>query len=666
MKNVRVLVIIGLLLFSISSLSAAQHLSVPVDHRVYQVLDVAQIRGLIEKQIAVRPYSADKVLTLLSEIAAQKDALNTEEQAEIASLQAQLQTTYGTEPSSLDEVFSKGYFRTYDEAKKLGASLGVTLQTQQTVNIASKEYDSRNTILAYLRGDIGEHISYNMDFGLNVDKLNSEVFIPTEFTIPGEGFYMQLLSGGSQLRSIPAESFYTGLSLSPELSGSFFDGALHLRWGSIKRDWGPGLNNLILSTDARTFDGVDIQVDLSPWLRYSVITGSLGKFSLKELDDEPFFSDDYQRDKPYYRFDNNFSAHRVELDVGTSLTLSIFESTVWQKRFELGYLNPLAIYMFQQNNLGDIDDVFAGLDFSYTLPNMARFYGAMGMNEMNVVGNPITMLKAPRNMFVFQAGFVTPIPVGSFSSLTVQWTYVGPFVYSHYPILEKTGVLEDLADDADGTNDTTVTDFENTYEVKKVGSDKILYKNYDSDDDYDWKIDVSDNATVDEYISPDGRTVIEQEDDGKWHIYETASETAYVNKGENLGYPLDPNSQEFLVQLDLGLPRGWTAQLQGKYQVRSGQYGFSIEQFMEYDDDDEYGQKDFWGNVFKKTLSVQVKASKKLADMPIELSGSYRLITVWERPIIGEVSYDGRDTNFGPWNDGNHSHIVQVGAKIFF
>jgi hypothetical protein len=660
MKTIRIVSLIGVLFFTFSTISAADQLSVPLDHRVYQVLENAQIRGLIDKQIAVRPYSANKVVSLLTEIAEEQEQLSKWEREEVEQLLEQLTRTYGTDPSPLDAVFSTGYFRTYDEATKLGASLGVTLQTQQTVDVISKEYDSRNTILAYLRGDLGEHISYNMDFGLNIDKLNSEVFLPTEFTIPGEGFYMQLLSGGSQLRSIPADAFYTGLSLSPELAGSFFDGAIQLRWGSIKRDWGPGLNNLMLSTDARSFDGVDIQVDFAPWLHYSVITGSLGKFSLDTLDGNPFFSDDYQQDKPYYRFDNNFSAHRVELDVGESLTLSIFESTVWQKRFEIGYLNPLAIYMFQQNNLGDIDDVFAGLDFSYTLPNTARFYGAMGMNEMNVVGNPITMLKAPRNMFAFQAGFVVPIPVGNFSSLTVQWTYIGPFVYTHYPIMEKTGVLDDL-----NPGTTTITDFENTYEVKTVGFDKILYKNYDSDDDYDWKIDVLNE--YDEYTSPDGRTVIKMESDKLYHIYETSSETAYVNKGENLGYPLDPNSQEFLVQLDLGLPKGWTAQLQTKYQVRSGQYGFMIEQYMNYSDDDNYQEKNFWDNEFKRTLSMQMKTSKKFSEMPIELTAGYRFTVVWEKPVTsGDIPYDGRGVTFGPWNDPIFDHIVQIGAKVFF
>lgn len=645
----RLLLIVLLVLCIIAPLTAALHISVPVDHRVYQVLANAELRGLIERQVAVRPYSAERILTLLSQIESQSEKLARYEAEDLKQLKQELQRSYGKEPSSFDDIFSTGFYRTYDEEKDMGASMGARFTTLQTGSLTLRQYDSRNSATAFLRGDLGQNISYNMDFGLTLDKLNSNVFLPTEFTIPGEGFYNQLLQGGSQLRDIPGDAFYTGLTINPELSASFFDGSVQLRWGTVKRDWGPGLNNIMLSGSARTFDGIDVQIDFAPWLHYAVVNGSLAKFSLNTLDGEDFFSDDYQRDKPYYRFDNNYSGHRVEVDFSKNFTFGIYEAMVWQKRFELSYINPLTVYMFQQNNQGDIDDMIAGIDFTYQL-NKTKFYGSMGMTEMNVIGNPITMLKAARNMFAFQAGFVTPLPVGTFSTLTVQWTYLAPFFYSHYPILEQTGSL--------GTGETIYSDFENKF--NETGNK--IYKNFNSDDNTsDWEIDVASGSS---WTSPDGRTEIKKRD-GKYYIYETAAETAYVNKGENLGYPLDPNSQELLVQVDLGLAKGWTAQVQAKYQARSGQYGYTVEQFMDYGDHRNYDPKEFWNNTFKHTLSLLFKGTKKLADMPIELIGSYRFTSVWERPITTEGNYDGRGTVFGAWADPVYDHIVQVGAKIF-
>ncbi|NCC12876.1 MAG: hypothetical protein EOM32_05820 [Spirochaetia bacterium] len=681
----RLLFLVLLILCIIAPLTAAQHISVPVDHRVYQVLANAELRGLIERQVAVKPYSADRILNLLSQIESQSGTLARYEAEDLKELKQELQRSYGKEPSSFDDIFSTGFFRTYDEEKDMGASMGVRFTTLQTGSLSLRQYDSRNSATAFLRGDLGQNISYNMDFGLTVDKLNSNVFLPTEFTIPGEGFYNQLLQGGHQLRDIPGDAFYTGLTVNPELSASFFDGSVQLRWGTVKRDWGPGLNNIMLSGSARTFDGIDVQIDFAPWLHYAAVNGSLAKFSLNTLDGEEFFSDDYQQDKPYYRFDNNYSGHRVEVDFTKNFTLGIYEAMVWQKRFELSYINPLTVYMFQQNNQGDIDDMIAGIDFTYQL-NKTKFYGSMGMTEMNVIGNPITMLKAARNMFAFQAGFVTPLPVGTFSTLTVQWTYIAPFFYAHYPILEHTGVLVDATDyydefdDVEDLNNDGIVDFDDIIDASqpptefKTTSDyendfildtvtNLIKKNYNSTTGKsDWEIDVSGSATS--WTSPDGRTEIEKVGN-EYHIYETAAETAYVNKGENLGYPLDPNSQELLVQVDLGLPKGWTAQVQAKYQARSGQYGYTVEQFMDYGDHRNYDPKEFWANTFKHTFSLLFKGTKKLTDMPIELIGSYRFTSVWERPITTPGSFDGRNTGFGSWDDPVFDHIVQVGARIF-
>ncbi len=675
MKHTRLLFVLVLCFFVLTSLTAAVHTSVPVDHAVYRILDVAQIRGLIDNQIDVKPYSASRILSLLQTIASRPETLSKSELEYIQQLIASLNASYGYEHSDLQSLLTTGYLRSYDAQKGLGASFGITVDTQQTFSLSEKgEYDSRNALVAFLKSDIGSHISFNMDFGLVFDKLNNRVFLPGEFTIPGEGFYMRLTEGGNPPSSIPFDKINTSLVLTPELSASFFDGDVLLRWGTIKRDWGPGLNNLMLSADARSFDAIDIQLNLTSWFRYSVMSGSLGKFSLDNIDGEPFLSDRYgaKEDRVNYRYDNNFSAHRAELDIGRNFTFAIYESTVWQKRFELSYLNPFTIYMFQQNSLGDMDDVFAGLDVSYTLPSKARLYGAMAMNEMNVVGNPITMLKAPRNMFAFQAGVVVPLPIGTFSSLTFQWTYIGPFVYTHYPMRKLTGsfVKEDLVD---GKTVVTNTGKTVTY-IKSTDSavEKLSFKEKGSDPDAE--IDISTTAVATWYtqggktytLTDDGRTMIEKKGDD-FLIYETYAETNYVNKGENLGYPLQPNSQEFLLQLDLGLPKGWTTQFQAKYQARSGQYGYSLDQFMLYAIDDQYPEKDFWNHVFNHTLSILVSGTKKLDGMPISLTASYRFIADWERPIDESTErFDGLTTKFGAWQDPVFNHIVQVGVKIFY
>lgn len=671
MKRYHPIVLIVALLLILTPIFGAYHTTVPVDHRVYSILESAQIRGLIDHQIAVRPYSAYTVLTLLDEIAQKGGNLTPSERVEVASLIEQIEQSYGIEPSPIKDVLSTGYYRTYDEDTSIGASLGGTFVTQQRVSLKNGEYDSRNLATAFIKGDLGSHVSYLMNFGLTLDHLNPHVFTPTEFTIPGEGFYMRLLTtDGRYLRSIPSDGFHLSLVLSPELGVSLLNDKLRIRWGTFKRDWGPGLNNLLLSGTARSFDGIDIQVDFAPWLRYAVLTGSLGKFSVGKVDGKPFFSDDAWTDKPYYRFDNNFSTHRVEVDFTKNFTFGIQESIVWQKRFELSYLNPLTIYMFQQNNLGDIDEMLAGIDLSYTWPQKARFYGSIAMTEMNDVGSIKKIFTYPRNMLAYQAGVVIPLPIGSFSSLTAQWTFLSPFFYSHYPIREIVASVPKTTSENDGYVFKSSKD--KTYRITKDGYIQGGYY-YDKDEDtppadwhkFDWQKKVDEIGSF--WLSPDHKTLFEIENE-TLYIYETTSETAYVNKGENLGYPLNPNSQEFLVQLDLGLPKGWTAQAQLKYQVRSGQYGYTIEQYMDYDNDDNYPAKAFWKNVFEHTVSMKVSGSKRFEGTPIEVNASYQLWVDWNRMVDDdEAKFDGTNSTISAvWPSPTFNHAVQVGAKIYF
>jgi hypothetical protein len=656
----KVLIGLFLVLMIMSPLSAAVYTSVPVDHWVYRLLDAAEIRGLISRQVATRPYSADKIMKLLVQIQGQKESISAAEDQKITDLLSEFTLTYGKEEHGFDEVLSNGFVRTYDENLNMGASMGVEISTSQGLLLGTDSYDSRNSVLAFLKGDLGNSVSFNMNFGVSVDHLDPAVYLPTEFTIPCEGYYRSVTDGFGKVTSLPSPGFYEGTQMFPELSASYLDGAVNLRWGSINRDWGPGLNNLQISSTARTFDGIEAEVDISSWMRYSVMTGSLGIFTLDTLDGEDFFSDN-MFDKENFRFNNNLSAHRVEVDVTPNLTLALWESVVWEKRFEIGYLNPLTIYMFEQNNLGDLDDMIAGFDANYTLPGKARLYGAMGLSEFHDIGSLKTMLTAPRNIMALQAGVVIPLKIGSFSSLTFQWTYIAPFFYSHYPTMEEVATIDSVDSTTDIT-DTTTTDRDNTF---TVGNDPSIsseeYVTLDNDDGIEY-LTFDDDDTA---YSSDGRIKVVDEGDGTYTIYETSAESAYVNKGEAIGYPLNPNSQEFLLQLDMAFENGWTTCSTVKYQVRSGQYGYEIEQYMFYSDYEDYEDKDFWGNTFEHAITLQQEVSKKLPSTPIELNVTYRFTTTWAREIYN-AEPDGRNDGFGPWQSPEFENALTVGATIFF
>lgn len=562
---------------------ADTHLSVPLGHRVYDVIAAAELRGLVEPLDSVRPYATSTVLKVLNELLENPRLTNESERREIAYLIAELSG------SSVDtgSVLQSGSYRTYSEKTDVMVAVGASIESQSTFSLNNTDqFDMRNAIRPYFRSEIKDFLSISMDVGLRFDRLDNRLFLDNDFTIPGEGFYMDLLNGGDKPEEIPFDQFYAGYDLHPEIAASFLDGMMQFRWGSVNRDWGVGLNNLQLSSTASPFEAIEGQIHFSDWLRYSFITGSLGIFALEEGIDgnEAFFVQTLHSEE----FNNNFSAKRLELDFSDNSTFGIYESCIWPKRFELGYLNPFSILMLQQNIQGDQDNMLAGVDFQWRLPGTLRLYGAWATTEMHEISLD-ELFTHPRNIMAFQGGVDVDLPVGLFSLLTFQYTKLDPFFYTHYPI----------------------TDDEDTIQ------------------------------------------------------------TAYVNKGFSLGYPLHPNSDEFLLSARFGVTPRLNTFVTVKYQRRSGQYGFDITESVRenYHDIDLYDPKDFLGNLFEKTLSIEVGLSKSLEQFPLTVYASYRFgSTIYREVDTAGGTEEGSNPNYTyqeAWLGPEYSHAVQIGLMIY-
>ena len=99
--------------------------------------------------------------------------------------------------------------------------------------------------------------------------------------------------------------------------------------------------------------------------------------------------------------------------------------------------------------------------------------------------------------------------------------------------------------------------------------------------------------------------------------------TAYVNKGQNIGYPLNPDSLELLLAFDTTIDGGWKLSTLVKDQMRSAQYatkktGTDILTFMNYGafdafDGEKWGQyysRDFFGNIWNNIVDIEVEVEK--------------------------------------------------------
>ncbi len=391
------------------------NLSVPLDSDAYRIISIGEVRGIIPNQVDVKPYTCRKVKSLLDTIYSSPLTTAGEKKA-IENLLASFEKTYGITKEG--SILEKGYLALTDDV-----AVGAKLKTTQTFGIMDKAFDSRNKVNFYAKGEFFDAFSLYMDFGLLGDRIDHRAFLITDFRHECDGFYMRL--DGSWVEYSPFDRFGLGFSMMPELAASLFNDKLTIRFASLSRDWGPALNNIALSGSARNFDAFEITLEPATWISFSAMVGTLGKSFLSFSDSTTALIGD--KEPHHDKYDNNISIQRVEVEPFDGFRASIFESVIWRKRFELAYLNPVGVYMFAQNYIGDFDNMMAGIDASYTWKGVGKFYASLGIDEMNKA-----KLFWARNIFSYQAGAVFPIPYGDFSSLQLQATYVGPFFGSHY------------------------------------------------------------------------------------------------------------------------------------------------------------------------------------------------------------------------------------------
>ena len=614
MRKLSVFVI--MLLISLG-LFATEYHSVDLNSEAYRIIEIGEIRGIVPVQTDVKPYNLNTVRSLLNTIK-ESSLINDNEKNNIEKVLSDLSSKYGEE-REVD-------LSSTDISVLNSTHLGVEISTAQRVGKTfgeEKIFDSRNGILTYVHGDILIAVSYDLNFKVNLDRIDANAFLPTELLFSTEGFYMDLSRNGDRLTKLPDGRFYVGIETFPEISTSIKDDIATIRVGSVKRDWGPGVNNLALSSSARVIEGVELSLKPTSWFNYSVMTGSLGNASLNSVNGVEWPSENM--DNKDGKYSNNISIHRVELELLKGLKTSIWESVIWRKRFELAYLNPLAIYMFSQNFLGDYDNVLAGVDFSYTLKGVGQVYGALSFDELNRIKKPFS---CPRNILAYQMGAVFNLPVASFSELKVQATYIPAFYGAHY--LDK----EEL--------------FAN-----------IPYT------------------------------------------------TAYVNKGQNIGYPVNPDTLEFLFAFDTTLYDGWNASILIKDQLRSAQYatkksGTDILTYLDYSayDRGEYYDKDFFNNIWNNVFDMELAVEKKINNLtvfagiqgvmetkrdfsPVIKNVTYKDVepqkddkgnivkdssgnVVWKEVEKVAYSYNpGKIESWGKWSS-SFKLITTIGAKIVF
>ncbi|MDR2393414.1 MAG: hypothetical protein LBD93_04580 [Treponema sp.] len=446
------------------SLFAQTHGSVPLDHPVYYLLEQAQVRGLCEPLPEVKPYSRQTILKAINEILDHertpgvgfgKKNLGPSERLIVARVKQEFER----KSPGLDWQRGAYYFNIPIKGRirfsgdfGVGLRLGFGLGAYPSAGDLAWGTDS--WITGYTNGDVGDHFSYNFTIsggllrssrtelgtydsyykGFIGDEAHSnqeipvysqpEAFFPYTYRKGWDGFLFSpgsITAGG--MKNWP-QDLSIGPSLQSELSGDLLGETVRYRFGRFRREWA-GMSHgssLVFNAAAQPFIALEGTFNPVPWFAFSALTGVLEYYNAQGISESAKTSQ------------NAFSIEQLELNYKNYLHVDVGSTAVWPKRFELGYPFPINNNFMYQNNIGDFDNMGLFFNLKAQYPGIGGLWFSFFADEIEV-SSVSRLFELDRHMFALQAGAKAAIPLLPFGSLTVSYTKIEPYCYTHTQVL---------------------------------------------------------------------------------------------------------------------------------------------------------------------------------------------------------------------------------------
>jgi len=432
---------------------AQTHASVPLENKIYHILEQAQLRGLCSPLSGIRPYTQSVVISAIREI------LDSENNERLASGEYEILEQYLIKFSRPDTGINwrRGAFygeTLLDGNTRISANLGLSADIEGSTGLYSytsddeKYFGTEIWIGAYANGDLGDNISYNLSFtgGLiqapqkylgeyniyykGFDNDNNPEYQNNTFDIYSEPMthfpysYRKKWDGSvyffsslSSYKSWP-DTIAGAYNLLSEINASFFENKLLMRIGRVSHEWGatPLGSSLSFNQAARPFFGIEAAFSPVSWFSIASLTGALEYNNAAGIKISSM------------TFQNLFSATMLQFRYKNYLFFDFTDAVVYPKRFEPGYMSPAINNFFYQNNIGDFDNMAMSFNLKAQYPGFGNVWISFFMDEMNFLSDLITL---DRQMFALQAGTAFFLPFLSFSSIKFSYTVVNPYCYTH-------------------------------------------------------------------------------------------------------------------------------------------------------------------------------------------------------------------------------------------
>ncbi|MFA7361031.1 MAG: capsule assembly Wzi family protein [Candidatus Kapaibacterium sp.] len=280
-----------------------------------------------------------------------------------------------------------------------------------------KPDNSHNTLMMdggfRARGTIFNHLGYSFDFSKGAIFGNKEL---APFIEPKLRTDFKYNEDSESLKNYDFTNAYLKFYIEPDEGMG-----LSAQFGREKLTYGYGYGSKpILSGDNPNMDFLKLNFNYGI-VRFSSIFASTVGYMQENRDD---------------RYTKYFSAHRLKVAIPDIVDLAISDVVVYNGRIEFAYLNPIILWHFAEKSLQDRDNKNFIFDFKTKFLKNAEFQGTFFVDDdeqFAILSGGSTRSQK----YVYQFGAMIYEPIIKNLSLTVEYTKIRPFTYTHYDIRDN-------------------------------------------------------------------------------------------------------------------------------------------------------------------------------------------------------------------------------------
>lgn len=407
------------------SISLAQVVYEPLHRDVYSFLSRLSQKGLIEYDDLIRPLTRKYIAQKIEQIESLKDNLTSLEKEELEFYKSEFGRELDLIQQKSNESSSLNYLGKDEYGRLRLFSYRDNIFSLNASPVAGATFGSRdgksfrhtwNGI--YFYGNLS-WLGFSFDFrdnsevGETIDKFKT-------FT-PVTGTHTRF----PKVNSIEYAEAKTVLGLDWSW-GSFSFGRDFMEWGYGKS----GL--IVLSQKAPSFPFLRLDIYPVDWLSFNYFHAFL---SSDVVDSQKTYFNLLGGNRTIFR-DKYLASHTLTIKPFKGLSLAFGESVVYSDKLEFSYLFPLMFYRINDHNLsrqsndaGSNSQFFFNASSRNHIPN-THLYGTIFIDEITIAN--LFDKQNQRNQFGFSLGAsVTDLPLNNLT-LTLEYTKIYPFVYSHY------------------------------------------------------------------------------------------------------------------------------------------------------------------------------------------------------------------------------------------